>query len=109
MHSKSTTTFYSLKVVSTIKNRISNAQQIYHSEIKCRPFYFIYRLQILLKENVSKEMIFIPNFRRKKTHLKHKKSIIFLVVVQTIQRYSDQKKKIQKITNSCSGIKATPW
>lgn len=95
MHSKSTTTFYSLKVVSTIKNRISNAQQIYHSEIKCRPFYFIYRLQILLKENVSKEMIFIPNFR-KKTHLKHKKSIIFLVVVQTIQRYSDQKKKYKK-------------
>lgn len=65
MHSKSTTTFYSLKVVSTIKNRITNAQQIYHSEIKCRPFYFIYRLQILLKENVSKEMTFIPNFRKK--------------------------------------------
>lgn len=55
MHSKSTTTFYSLKVVSTIKNRISNAQQIYHSEIKCRPFYFIYRLYpILEKKNTSK-------------------------------------------------------
>lgn len=63
MHSKSTTTFYSLKVVSTIKNRISNEQQIYHSEIKCRQLYCIYRLQILLKKNVSKGMIFIPNFR----------------------------------------------
>lgn len=96
MHSKSTTTFYSLKVVSTIKNRISNAQQIYHSEIKCRPFYFIYRLQILLKENVSKEMIFIPNFRKKNTSKTQKVHHLSSSCTNNTALFRSKKKKYKK-------------